>query len=107
MKFIILNRKKNGQKLSFKRKRNICPNEIKWISKKKELTLLEYQFKLNELDRKNELEKFKAEQEDRKNELEKFKAEQEEKKLKMQKVLNEAEENVQKKYQKQMKKLLK
>ena len=61
--------------------------------KKKELTLLEYQFKLNELDRKNELEKFKAEQE--------------EKKLKMQKVLNEAEENVQKKYQKQMKKLLK
>ena len=48
--------------------------------KKKELTLLEYQFKLNELDRKNELEKFKAEQE--------------EKKLKMQKVLNEAEENV-------------
>ena len=93
MKFIILNRKKNGQKLSFKRKRNICPNEIKWISKKKELTLLEYQFKLNELDRKNELEKFKAEQE--------------KKKLKMQKVLNEAEENVQKKYQKQMKKLLK
>ena len=93
MKFIILNRKKNGQKLSFKRKRNICPNEIKWISKKKELTLLEYQFKLNELDRKNELEKFRAEQE--------------EKKLKMQKVLNEAEENVQKKYQKQMKKLLK
>ena len=85
--------KKNGQKLSFKRKRNICPNEIKWISKKKELTLLEYQFKLNELDRKNELEKFKAEQE--------------KKKLKMQKVLNEAEENVQKKYQKQMKKLLK
>ena len=61
--------------------------------KKKELTLLEYQFKLNELDRKNELEKFRAEQE--------------EKKLKMQKVLNEAEENVQKKYQKQMKKLLK
>ena len=61
--------------------------------KKKELTLLEYQFKLNELDRKNELEKFKAEQE--------------KKKLKMQKVLNEAEENVQKKYQKQMKKLLK
>ena len=57
------------------------------------MTLLEYQFKLNELDRKNELEKFKAEQE--------------EKKLKMQKVLNEAEENVQKKYQKQMKKLLK
>ena len=93
MKFIILNWKKNGQKLSFKRKRNICPNEIKWISKKKELTLLEYQFKLNELDRKNELEKFKAEQE--------------KKKLKMQKVLNEAEENVQKKYQKQMKKLLK
>ena len=80
MKFIILNWKKNGQKLSFKRKKNICPNEIKWISKKKELTLLEYQFKLNELDRKNELEKFKAEQE--------------EKKLKMQKVLNEAEENV-------------